>query len=364
MKTKLMKEGQIKFYSTRGRPWDSPVFYNPEAEINRDISVAALSVFASGFKGKLTVLDALAGTGVRGLRYAAEVGVKAVLNDQNPVAFKLIKKNIALKKLGKSCFAKKEDAAILMGKETFAAIDLDPFGPPAQFLDSAARSIWHKGFLAVTATDTGALNGVYPEAGLRKYGLRLERTEFYPEVGMRALTTAIILACARYEKAFIPLFGFVQSHYYRVFGKIEHSGRIEGLLKEIKLVSYCKKCGWRSLNPVGVCGACKYNTVIFGPLFVGNLWDNEFSSKVLGFLRESSFRNKRLEVGLAGKIGKEAGLPAFYYELSFLCKGKEMKPIENILEKLRRSGFRAERTHFSQTGIKTTASLKALKQLL
>ncbi|MBI4015151.1 MAG: tRNA (guanine(10)-N(2))-dimethyltransferase [Candidatus Aenigmarchaeota archaeon] len=361
MEVKNVSEGDIKLIVPKGRPWDSAVFYNPEAEINRDISVASLSVFSSGFNGKITVLDGLSGTGIRGLRYGKEIGVKSVLNDDNPKAVGLIKKNIALNRLGKFCKASKGDANLLMRKKVFNVIDLDPFGSPMQFLDSAARSIYHKGMLAVTATDTGALNGVYPPAGLRKYGLQLEKTDFYTEVGVRALATAIILACAKYDKAFVPLLSFAQSHYYRVFGKIENSGKIEGLLKEIKFVSYCKKCGWRSTTKQSVCGNCKYNTVIFGPLFTGKIQDRDFCSSVLSFLRENTYKNKRFETALLEKLIKESEIPQFYYELSFIFKGKELKPIETIIEALRKKGFAAERTHFSPTGIKTTAGLKELK---
>ena len=361
MEVKSVEEGSVKLLVPKGRPWDSAVFYNPEAEINRDISVAAFSVFSSGFKGKVAVLDALSGTGVRGLRYGKEIGVKAVLNDENPKAVRLIKKNIALNRLGKFCKASKSDANLLMRKKVFNVIDLDPFGSPMQFLDSAARSIYHKGMLAVTATDTGALNGVYPEAGLRKYGLRLEKTDFYTEVGVRALATAIILACAKHDKAFVPVLSFAQSHYYRVFGKIEGSGKIEDMLKEIKLVSYCKKCGWRSDTIKSTCENCKHNTVIFGPLFTGKIQDRAFCSSVLGFLRENTYKNKRFETALLEKLIKEAELPQFYYELSFVCKGKELKPIEKIIGKLISAGFKAGRTHFSPTGIRTNAELTELK---
>ena len=51
----------------------APVFYNPRQVFNRDISTLALKVLVKTFPHPVKVLDALAGTGVRAIRYALEV---------------------------------------------------------------------------------------------------------------------------------------------------------------------------------------------------------------------------------------------------------------------------------------------------
>jgi len=48
----------------------APVFYNPAMELNRDLSVAAISVFKSRVDHDIFVCDAFGGTGIRGIRYA------------------------------------------------------------------------------------------------------------------------------------------------------------------------------------------------------------------------------------------------------------------------------------------------------
>ena len=59
------------------------VFYNPAMELNRDISVAALTVYRNGIEHDITVCDAFGGSGIRGIRYAKEIeGIeRAIVND-------------------------------------------------------------------------------------------------------------------------------------------------------------------------------------------------------------------------------------------------------------------------------------------
>jgi tRNA (guanine26-N2/guanine27-N2)-dimethyltransferase len=365
MKLRKDQEGKINFWIPTEDKYKASVFFNPEGELSRDISVSALQVFQKEFKKKITVCDALSGTGIRGLRYAKEVfGIKKViLNDKNPLAVKLIRKNIKENKL-KNCLATKEDANLLLRKNVFIAIDIDPFGSPNIYLDSAARSIYHKGFLAVTATDQAALSGTYPEAGLRKYGIKPVKTEFYNELGIRILISFIILTLARYDRAFIPLLSFVSKHYYRAFGKIEHAGQISGLLKNFKYVSYCS-CGNREIGIKEKC-FCGKDFKIIGPIFTGSISNRNFCKKVLIDIKKRKFRLKKEEEKLLKLLIEEADSPAFYYDLHHLAKVLKNEPskIEVLIEKLKSKGFKASRTHFCPTAIKTDASLKEILKLL
>ena len=55
-------------------------------------------------------------------------------------------------------------------RQLFDCIDLDPYGSPAMFLDSAIRSIKSGGLLLVTATDAGVLCGNGADTCYTKYG--------------------------------------------------------------------------------------------------------------------------------------------------------------------------------------------------
>jgi tRNA (guanine26-N2/guanine27-N2)-dimethyltransferase len=362
MKIESRREGKIAISYPKGRIYDASVFYNPEGEMNRDISVSALQVFQEDFKDKITICDALSASGVRGLRYAKEIsGIKnVVLNDKNPMAVKLIKKNLKENKLGKKCLVFEEDANLLLRKNVFVAIDLDPFGSPNIFMDSAARSIYHKGFLAVTATDQSALAGTYPEACLRKYGINTVKTEFYNELGIRILISFIILTLARYDRAFIPVLSFSDKHYYRVFGRIEHAGKISELLKHFDYLCYCS-CGNRVVGPEEKC-ACGKKFKLIGPVYLGSILDKKFCKRILLDIKKRDFNLRKDEEKLLKALVEEAEMPALYYDLHYISKTFKRQPpkIEGLIEKLKATGYKASRTHFSSTAIKTDAGIRAL----
>ncbi len=322
MKTRQIKEGKINLFAPRENLYEAEVFYNPKMAFNRNISVAAVQAFQNARKRslrhaesqktfvqsaerKITILDALSASGVRGLRYAKEIsGIKEIiLNDKNPVAYGLIKKNIALNKLQKKCSAIKSDANVLMHQNVFDLVDLDPFGSPNIFLDAAARSIYHKGFLAATATDTAPLSGSYPETCFRKYGIRSMKTDYYSELGVRIMVSYIILALARRERAFFPVMSFSKEHYFRAFGKIEHAGEIGKLLKQFGYVMHCFKCGNRKTGELELKCSCGNKFEFVGPIFLGNISDKEFC---LNVAKECNKRKFIEEKNIAGHLASES----------------------------------------------------------
>ena len=290
--------------------------------------------------------------------------MKVFLNDKSLSAVKLIKKNVKENKLSRKCIVTNEDAGLLMRKNVFVAIDLDPFGSPSIFVDSAARSVYHRGFVAVTATDQSALAGTYPESCFRKYGIRTVKTEFYNELGVRILISFIIQSMARYDRAFVPVLSFADQHYYRVFGRIEHAGRLSALLNQFKYVSYCS-CGNRATGIHGKC-ICGKDFKVFGPVYLGDILDKKFCKDVLSDLKKRKFRMAKEEEKLLRLLINEAEMPAFYFDLHLMSKMLKIAPpkMDEMIEKLKSKGFKASRTHFSPTAIKTNANYKAISSLL
>lgn len=67
----------------------------------------------------------------------------------------------------------------------FDAIDLDPYGCPSIFLDSAIQAVNEGGLLLVTATDMAVLAGNAPETCYSKYGsVSLRMKACHEMVGM------------------------------------------------------------------------------------------------------------------------------------------------------------------------------------
>jgi len=168
--TEIVQEGDVKVLvpklkafvksSSEYAPSKAPVFYNPTMEFNRDLSVLALQTYQKMLEKEAFICEPLTGCGIRGIRYAKEVkGVKKVIiNDINNRAFRLTQKNVELNNVSQLVKVKNEDVNRLLSHyaaphRRFNIIDVDPFGSPASFLDSAIRAIRNGGLLALTATD-------------------------------------------------------------------------------------------------------------------------------------------------------------------------------------------------------------------
>ncbi len=376
MKTRKIKEGKIRLFVPEENLYDAAVFYNPKMAFNRNISVSAIQAFVQNAKRRITICDAFSASGARGLRYAKEVsGVKdVVLNDKNPVACKLIRKNISLNGLQRKCKVLKSDANVLMHQKVFDVIDIDPFGSPNIFLDAAARSIYHKGFFAVTATDTAPLSGTYPETCFKKYGIRSMKTDYYSELGVRILISYIIFSLARRDRAFVPVLSFAKEHYFRVFGRIEHAGKIKDLLEHFGYVMHCNRLKSASPTSSGGCGNRKFGELepkcscgnkfwVCGPVFLGNISDRKFCLQVAKDCKKRKFPE---EETLAKQIASESELPPFYYDLHYLAKTAKIKlpKMEDFIAELKKNGFSAGRTRFCPTAVKTDASCEDIMKML
>jgi tRNA (guanine26-N2/guanine27-N2)-dimethyltransferase len=139
-------------------PSDAPVFYNKVMELNRDFALATLRVYIEllSKKENLFYCEPMAGSGIRAVRIANELeNISVVINDRNPHAVELIKENIRQLKLTEKTSVYMDDACELMIRHAasgnrFDVIDVDPFGSPSVFMDSAAQALGYNGFLAVT----------------------------------------------------------------------------------------------------------------------------------------------------------------------------------------------------------------------
>ncbi|HDQ16097.1 MAG TPA: tRNA (guanine(10)-N(2))-dimethyltransferase, partial [Bacteroidetes bacterium] len=135
-------------------------FYNPSMELNRDLSVLMGQCMLNGSKEKLKFLDGLAASGIRGLRFANELegDFEVYINDWDLESYDLIKKNIERSEFENVKFSN-SNLNTLLSENRFHYIDIDPFGSPVHFIDSAMRSILNNGIIACTATDTATLCG-------------------------------------------------------------------------------------------------------------------------------------------------------------------------------------------------------------
>ncbi len=358
------KEGSVSIKVPRAdMPEHAEVFYNPVMERDRNISVCVCKLIPEilGKKmGEIEALDALSATGVRALRYKKEAGLEAWANDCNPKAVLLMKENA--ERNGVKLEISEKDANLLLREKHFDFVDIDPFGSPIGFIDSASASLGGKGFLAITATDTAPLCGSYPKVAERRYGIKSMKTDYYSELGLRILITAVMRIFARYERVFIPYLSYSRLHYFRVYGKVEKGvKRVNRGLKDFSYVSHCFKCGWRANVLEKTCPLCG-EAIRFCKVYLGPVKNEGFLEKLKKGLEKNMFVQERKLVSF---VKQEESFP-FYYDLHYLYKktGKRPDKMDKTMERLREKGFRVSRTHFCPTALKTNASFEEIKEII
>lgn len=364
---KRVSEGRVSFFAPVETIVDRamPVFYNPVMSLNRDIAIALLT--AIGKKG-MFIADPLAGSGVRSIRFLKELPKGTIktlyANDSNPKFPALFKKQLKLNGISKKnvVISKNDASAFLLENQGFDYIEIDPFGSPNPFLDAACKRLSRDGILAVTATDTGALAGSFPDACRRKYWAEPLRNELMHEIGVRILIRKCQLVAMQYDKALVPIFSHATDHYDRIYLHSEKSKEyIKRILREHGFIQYCPKCFERAASGLNVerC-ACGTPMRIAGPLWLGVLWNHAVVKKMLPL---TSGNTKKLMETIHG----ESHLDVIgFVDLHKVCKSlKAIVPkTETVIAALKKKGFVAARTHFCETGIRTNAPVTVLKKLL
>lgn len=346
----LITEGAVTF-ETEG------AFYNPRMTLNRDINVAMTRSL-----GISQYLDALAASGIRGMRVAreAEVG-ETSLNDLSPEACRLMEKNLARNSISATVTC--HNANVLLHERHFQAVDLDPFGSPSSYLSAASRSALE--YLFVTATDTAPLCGAHPMSGIRKYLATPLRTTYHREMGARILLGLAARELARLDKSMQPLLTHVTDHYVRIYLRLGKGAKLaDRCLQKMGYVEHCPVCGSFSLldepKASGVCSHCSGKTALAGPLWLGRVQDGPAINNALR-TSNLSRRAEKILTSCAGEIDAP-----MYYDHHSICERLSLTPdrIDLILERLSSRGFQASRTHFYGLGIKTDANMEDVEEAI
>lgn len=364
----MMKEGLVRLEIPKDH-LKKKHFFNPGMEFDRDLTALILNTLKT--KGWV-VCDALAGTGARGIRIAKECDVQEVwLNDASEDVIPFLEKNVKINRVkGKTrIFNKDANDLLSENRITFDYIDLDPFGSPVFYFDSCARAIKKEGLVAFTATDTAPLAGTNPLTCLRRYGIKSYKTDFFKELGLRILISSIALSFSRWSLAFKPLLSYARRHYYRVLGEVE-KGKIKtnrSLKKNLGYVSYCSKCLWRKIDkkPLTNCEFCGSDTHIIGKVWIDQIEDIKFIQECQKKLSKIEWLRTKDKIKKLLNLLKNKSIP-LYYDVHKLCQryGLKIPKFRAIINRLQNVGYKAERTHFSNKGIKTDATLKDLIKII
>lgn len=278
--------------------------------------------------GTFTVLDALSATGLRALRYAAEIPsiTSVVANDLSPPAVQSMKVNVEYNGLDKLIQPNLGDARAYMYSQTdalsktnsgrhkkFDVIDLDPYGTAAPFMDAAVQAVKDGGLICVTCTDAGVWASTgFPEKTFALYGGAPSRGSHSHEVGLRLILQGLAASGARYGIAIEPLLSLSIDFYARLFVRVHHSpAQVKYLAGNSMLVYNCDSgCGAYSRQPLTQrkekldkkgrpfytfapaqgplsgprCEHCGFKTHISGPMWGGPLHNPHFIQSILNML--------------------------------------------------------------------------------
>jgi len=363
-KLALTREGSTDLFvpadSLREKePRTFPAFFNPAARINRDVSVAIAKATRPG-----TFLDALAGVGARGVRVANEASkrVEVTLVEFNRTSMEIAKRNAKKNAVWSRCeVAHEESNAYLHSRfgrlERFDAVDVDPFGTPAPYVQGALSAAADGAVVSITATDTATLCGVYPSVAFRRYGARVVRSEFAHEAAIRVLLGFCARVGGVLDTGIQPLAAHSTLHYVRIYFRVGRgAAKSDRSMGELGFVASCGSCHENSVTAdyLPSCPDCGAKARPIGPQWIGRLVDETVVASAKGCC--SKFGWKAAEEALSDLEGSN-GFPPFGYSMEDITSREKISSVrfQRVVDSLNSGGWRAMRQPFGASGLKTDA---------
>lgn len=223
-------DGQAEWRIGPAKKKDSPVFHNVAMANNRTRSTLLLGLAIRNKwllkNGRLRILDGLAASSVRSRRWLNElpqeltkqIEIVSVDRNEDSISWALSNHEKYPPKNAESSqlLIQKGDLRQIVYSGGWQWIDIDPYGSPVPFLDSAMQNLARKAILQVSATDTAALCGTYPQVTRRRYAAYAVNDTVAHDTAMRILLGNIALCAARHERSIEPLISVFDGHHTRV----------------------------------------------------------------------------------------------------------------------------------------------------
>ena len=140
-------------------------------------------------------------------------------------------------------------------------IDLDPYGSASPFIDGAVQAIENGGLLAITCTDMAALGGSHPETAFGRYaGLPIQSAKYLQELALRILLYTVSVSAARYGRTIKPILCVGMDFYIRCFLQVNNDKKgVMDLSLNVGHVYQSTKCSTFYTLPHGQMGGKKGN---------------------------------------------------------------------------------------------------------
>ncbi|XP_019442764.1 PREDICTED: probable tRNA (guanine(26)-N(2))-dimethyltransferase 1 isoform X2 [Lupinus angustifolius] len=342
------------------------------------------------------VLEALSASGLRALRYAREVeGIgQVVALDNDTASVEACRRNIKFN--GSVAVSKVEshlaDARVYMltHPKEFDMVDLDPYGSPSVFLDSAVQSVVDGGMLMCTATDMAVLCGGNGEVCYSKYGSYPLRGKYCHEMALRILLASIESHANRYKRYIVPVLSVQMDFYVRVFVRIYSSaGAMKNTPLKLSYVYQCTGCDSFHLQPIGrsiskntsvrylpgygpvvpqACTDCGKKFNMGGPIWSAPIHDQEWIASMLADVKsmKASYPAYDRISAVLTTVSEELPDVPLFLSLHNLCATLKCTSPSAIMFRsaVINAGYRITGTHVNPLGLKSDAPMDVIWDIM
>lgn len=341
----------------------------------------------------LRILDALAASGLRSIRYAKEIhGVKEIIvNDLDPAAVRLADENVRYNNVSEQIVKPQQgDATMVMysnrGRrpqdgigQQFDVIDIDPYGSAAPFIDGAVQAIADGGLLCVTCTDMKVLSGGLPETCFGRYGaMPMPKGRYLQELALRIVLQTLSTAAGKYGRTIKPILSVGMAFYIRIFVEVyDNRAGVNKACTKIGHVYQSAQCPSFYTVPIAAYNGRVYKPSrgppvekcedtdapfkIAGPIWIDPLHDFDVVDEAVKRLETGQvkfpFKSHTPLHGLLTAVSEELNDAPLYYLLGDLCHTLSCTmPASNIFRAaLTNAGYRCSGQHKEPMAIKTDA---------
>ena len=341
-------------------------FYNPQSKYVRDLGVLAAAVYKQDY-GSLRVLDALAGCGVRSLRYYLESQADYLwVNEGNRQHNSTIQENLT--SIAPEYFKLTHQDAhrvffqCYSDRDYYDLVDVDCFGSAVPYLNTMLWATKIGGLMYLTCTDGRTLTGHPPEKTVRTYNAIARSHPAIQEQALRLVIGATQQQAATKGLGIKPVFSLFTGRTYRIMLRLVAKPQINA--SNYGFLVYCRHCGnyqtfsWRKLNKVSC--SCEHPAItVSGAMWLGKLHDRDLLKRYTTLARQWQWHNI---VELLDLMQGENDFPPYFYTLREIGnRGKlDLPKKSRLIAALQNKGYQAAATHIEAQAIKTNTDIETV----
>jgi tRNA (guanine26-N2/guanine27-N2)-dimethyltransferase len=339
-------------------------FYNPQSKIVRDLGVLAALVYKKQH-GQLRILEAMAGSGIRSLRYYLESNADFLwVNEGNYQINSLLTGNLQTT-IPPECYqithwdAHRVFFDCFNRRDYYDLVDVDCFGTAAPYLSTMLWATKLDGLMYLTSTDGRTLVGRTPNKSLQAYAAYPRSHPAVQEQALRLVIGSVVQQAGTKSLGVEPIFAVFTGQTYRIMFRLLRSANLTS--ENYGFLGYCHDCGnyqtldWRNLGKA-VCHHDRLALTVSGAMWLGELHNSEYLLKMKAIAESLQWFNV---VRLISIMIAEAALPPYFFSLRSLGqRGKlDLPPRDLLIQALQEQGYQASLTHINPEAIKTNADL-------